>query len=83
MRLSVREKNLFKDYGNHAASKPQLKCSPLPLPTKGEMQDLTAFKVEEGRGIEDREEVLPQVQEPGLHLTDGGLQSEGGASTWS
>lgn len=74
---------MFKDYGNQAASKPQLKCSPLPLPTKREMQDLTAFKVEEGRGIEDGGEVLLQVQEPVLRLTDGGLQSGGGASTWS
>lgn len=46
------------------------------------MQDLTAFKVEEGRDIEDGE-VLLQVQEPALRLTDGGLQSGGGASTWS
>lgn len=83
MRPSVREeKSVFKDYGNHAASKPQLKCSPLPLPTKREMQDLTAFKVEEGRDIEDGE-VLLHVQEPALRLTDGGLQSGGGASTWS
>lgn len=47
------------------------------------MQDLTAFKVEEGRGMEDGGEVLLQVQEPVLRLTDGGLQSGGGASTWS